>query len=276
MEIVKKIAKNIGLLFLVLVILSAGSIGESVVELILPDAYVGLILGIIVRIAIVCVLSWLTADKLLKISPEELGIRLKISPLWLVPAIALPATVLLFYVILPGDPYVSGETTLPKALIFAVFGVGLSAGITEEIVFRGVLFRYMQKTLGNKAAVIVSAVLFACAHIMNMEQFDLTDLVLLMLAGSSVAVMFTFMALKSKSLLPGMITHSLWNALIIGSIFGVGDIVNGAANKSYIIIPVESSSKLLTGGNFGIEAALPGIIGYIIISVLLCMKKEEK
>lgn len=146
----------------------------------------------------------------------------------------------------------------------------------KELVFRGMILRYMQRTLGLKAAVILPSLLFACAHIMNMESFNLTDLVLLILAGSSVAVMFTLFALKSDSIYPGAFAHAAWNTLIIGGIFGIGDTVNGMGNDSYIIIPIQSANKLLTGGNFGVEAALPAIIGYIAVALMIgfLVKKE--
>ena len=63
--------------------------------------------------------------------------------------------------------------------------------------------------------------------------------------------------------------HTVWNTLIIGGVFGIGDIVNGLSNESYIIIPVKSTSKLLTGGNFGVEAALPAIVGFISAALLI-------
>ena len=148
----------------------------------------------------------------------------------------------------------------------------------KELVFRGMILRYMQRTLGLKAAVILPSLLFACAHIMNMESFNLTDLVLLILAGSSVAAMFTLFALQSDSIYPGAFAHAAWNILIIGGVFGIGDTVNGMANDSYIIIPIQSANKLLTGGNFGVEAALPAIIGYIAVALMIgfLVKKESK
>ena len=90
--------------------------------------------------------------------------------------------------------------------------------------------------------------------------------------------MFTFFALNSDSIWPGALAHSLWNFFIIGNVFGIGEIVNGKPNTSYIIIPVNSASKLLTGGNFGVEAALPSIIGYILVSIciyLICKNKKD-
>ncbi|MBO6099993.1 MAG: CPBP family intramembrane metalloprotease [Spirochaetaceae bacterium] len=124
-------------------------------------------------------------------------------------------------------------------------------------------------------AVIVPAILFACLHILNMTNFNLLDLILLILAGSSVSIMFTLFALESNSIWPGALAHSLWNLLIIGNVFGIGGIVNGEKNNSYIVIPVESTSTLLTGGNFGVEAALPAIIGYILVSVIVYMRIKK-
>ena len=50
-----------------------------------------------------------------------------------------------------------------------------------------------------------------------------------------------------------------------------GEIVDGKPNDSYIIIPVEFSSKFLTGGNFGVEAAIPAIIGYILATLFIVL-----
>lgn len=68
------------------------------------------------------------------------------------------------------------------------------------------------------------------------------------------------------------------NILIIGGVFGIGDTVNGMANDSYLIIPIQSTNKLLTGGNFGVETALPAIIGYIAVALMIgfLVKKEFK
>lgn len=49
-------------------------------------------------------------------------------------------------------------------------------------------------------------------------------------------------------------------------------------NDSYLIIPIQSTNKILTGGNFGVEAALPAIIGYMAVALLIgfSVKKEFK
>ena len=266
-----KILKNIGVILLSICVFLAGELVQELLQMLFSDDYLKYIIPCIVRIIVTVVLAVLISSKVLKIAPEELGIKFKkIDIRLIILSIVLPLAVLAFYIfILPGKSYVAKEGKLIPSIVSGFFGVGISAGITEELVFRGMIFRYMKKTLGVKPAIIVPAVLFASVHITNMQTFDLTDLILLLLAGSSVAIMFTSMALKSGSIYPGALAHTLWNTLIIGGVFGIGEIVNGVENDSYTIIPVESGSKLLTGGNFGVEAALPGIIGYIIVSIIV-------
>lgn len=271
MEKTKVIGKNIGVIALSIIVLIIGGIAENIAKQCFSGQYLQLIIPALVRIAVTIVLAWFVSSKLLKIDSDELGLKIKKIDIKLVLiSLALPILVLVFYAyILPGQAYVARPGTFWMSLITAIFSLGITAGICEELIFRGMIFRYMKKTLGLKVAVIIPAILFACAHIMNMQTFDLIDLVLLILAGSSAAVMFTLFALKSGSIYPGALAHTVWNTLIIGGVFGIGDIVNGLSNESYIIIPVKSTSKLLTGGNFGVEAALPAIVGFISAALLI-------
>ena len=281
MNLFKSILKNIGVIVLSIIVFIPGSLVQNTILTIFNFQNLACIISCILRITITVLLAWLVSAKVLKINAESLGLKLKAIKLPLIIlAILLPLAILLFYAyILPGKPYIANEGKLLNYLINGFFNIGLPAGICEELIFRGMIFRYMKKTLGQKAAVIIPAVLFACLHILNMQTFNLLDLILLILAGSSVSIMFTLFALNSNSIWYGALAHSLWNFLIIGNIFGIGEIVNGKPNASYIIIPVKSASKLLTGGNFGVEAALPSIIGYILVSIciyLICKNKKEK
>ena len=278
MQAIKLIGKNIGVIVLSILVLIIGAIAEGLVQEYFSGQYLRLVVPAFVRIAVTIALAYFASSKLLKMSVEDLGLKLKKMDIkLLLISIALPLIVLAFYAyVLPGKAYIAKPGSFWISLIRGVFSFGITAGICEELVFRGMIFRYMQRTAGLKAAVILPSLLFACAHIMNMESFNLTDLVLLILAGSSVAVMFTLFALKTASIYPGAFAHTVWNTLIIGGVFGIGDMVNGMGNDSYIIIPIQSTNKLLTGGNFGVEAALPAIIGYIAVALMIgfLVKKE--
>ena len=278
MDLVKDILRNMAVIALSVAVFLAGSFSQYILSPLIADKTLGLVVPCAIRILVTLLLAWAVSEKILKIDAESLGLKLrKFEFSWIAVSLLLPLLVLAFYTfVLPGKAFVAKEGGLSGSLLYGFFCVGLPAGVTEELVFRGMIFRYMKKSLGEKTAVIVPAILFACVHIMNMQAFDLTDLTLLVLAGSSVAVLFTLMALKSGSIWPGALAHTLWNFLIIGKVFGIGDVVNGSANDSYIIIPVESASKLLTGGNFGVEVALPSVAGYILATVFVCLPHKGR
>lgn len=91
----------------------------------------------------------------------------------------------------------------------------LFVGFLEEIIFRGFLFRAMAKD-NLKSAIVVSSLTFGIGHIINL--FNGAELVstLCQIVG---AVGFGFMCvmifIKSKSLLPCIITHSVFNMLSV-------------------------------------------------------------
>ena len=88
-------------------------------------------------------------------------------------------------------------------------------GFLEELIFRGLLFQAMAKD-GVKSAIIVSSVTFGIGHIVNLVNGSgaelLSNLLQVMYA---VAIGFAFVMLywKTKSLLPCIIVHSVFNAL---------------------------------------------------------------
>jgi membrane protease YdiL (CAAX protease family) len=51
--------------------------------------------------------------------------------------------------------------------IFMVFGWAIFASVWEEVVFRGVVLRFIEKHIGTIAAIILSAVLFGMPHMFN-------------------------------------------------------------------------------------------------------------
>ena len=100
------------------------------------------------------------------------------------------------------------ETALYVLSMFCV-------GFLEEMIFRGLLFQAMAKD-GVRSAIIVSSITFGIGHIVNLFNGSgaqlLPNLLQVMYA---VAIGFAFVMIycKTKSLMPCMITHSVFNAL---------------------------------------------------------------
>lgn len=91
----------------------------------------------------------------------------------------------------------------------------LNIGFIEEIIFRGFLFKMMEKE-NVKSAIVVSAITFGIGHIINLlNGADLIPTLLQICYATSIGFLFVIIFYKSKSLVPCIITHSVVNALSI-------------------------------------------------------------
>ncbi len=104
-----------------------------------------------------------------------------------------------------------------KVIIFHILTM-LNVGFIEEIIFRGFLFRLVEK-INLKRAIIVSSITFGIGHIVNLlNGADLIPTLVQICYAIAIGYLFVTIFHKSKSLIPCIITHSLINSL---SIFNV-------------------------------------------------------
>lgn len=91
----------------------------------------------------------------------------------------------------------------------------LNIGFIEEIIFRGFLFKMMEKD-NVKAAIAVSSITFGIGHIINLfNGAELIPTLLQICYAMSVGYLFVIIFVKSKSIVPCIIAHSLNNSLSI-------------------------------------------------------------
>ena len=91
----------------------------------------------------------------------------------------------------------------------------LNIGFLEETIFRGFLFKMMEKD-NVKSAIIVSSITFGIGHIVNLlNGADLVPTLLQISYAISLGFLFVIIFYKSKSLVPCIIAHFLINALSI-------------------------------------------------------------
>ena len=104
-----------------------------------------------------------------------------------------------------------------KSIVFYILNM-LNVGFIEEIIFRGFLFKMMEKDNLRKA-IIVSSITFGVGHIINLFMgAELIPTLLQICYATSIGYLFVTIFYKSKSLVPCIITHSIMNAL---SLFNV-------------------------------------------------------
>ena len=102
----------------------------------------------------------------------------------------------------------------PKEIVFHILTM-LNIGFIEEIIFRGFLFKMMEKD-NIKAAIAVSSVTFGIGHIVNLfNGAQIVPTLLQICYAMSIGYLFVVIFVKSKSVVPCIIAHSVNNSLSI-------------------------------------------------------------
>ena len=111
----------------------------------------------------------------------------------------------------PGDsPIERLLTTTPSIVVFVIFGIAF-APLLEEVIFRGFLFAALADVYGFRAAVPVTAVLFAGLHVSQLRGNWPAVLVIFL-----VGYVLTLVRQRTNSLIPSVIMHTAYNAMIFG------------------------------------------------------------
>ena len=104
----------------------------------------------------------------------------------------------------------------PKEIVLFILTM-LEVGFIEEILFRGFLFKTIEKD-DQKTAIIITSLTFGIGHIVNLlNGADFIPTLIQIIYSVSVGYLFVKILIKTKSLWPCIITHSLLNALSIFS-----------------------------------------------------------
>ena len=245
----------------------------------LQSSLLSIVIRPILTILVVSSLLYLYIVKILKKPASDFRIcRPKNIIVWILCAVALPLCVSAFFIcFVPGTFAASGlnPEQIIQRILNAVLNTCLVAGITEELLFRGFIMRLLEVRWNKSIAILAPSVLFGLLHIFNLERFNFMDMAVLLIAGTSVGIMFSMIAYQSGSIWASAAVHGLWNLIIIGRILEIGI----DPGKSIFTYQLSTNSLLLTGGAFGIEASLPAIIGYglvIILACTLCSKNAVK
>lgn len=136
----------------------------------------------------------------------------------------------------------------------------LVAGILEEIVFRGLLFRLSSKIVGTWGALLFTAALFGAAHAFNRGATVGSSLAIAIEAGVLLGAAY---ATTERLWLPiGL--HIGWN-FTEGSIFSMS--VSGTSLSAGLIQGSLSGPRILTGGQFGPEASIVAVIICVLASL---------
>ncbi len=133
-----------------------------------------------------------------------------------------------------------------------IIDVGIWAGIVEEILLRGVVLRMLEELFGSWAAILLSGLIFGFLHAGNPNADWWSSTAIAIEAGLLFGVLFCL----TRSLWVVIGLHAAWN-IAQGPIYGVT--VSGIAQHGIINAQI-AGPWWLTGGSFGLEAALTSVI----------------
>ena len=138
----------------------------------------------------------------------------------------------------------------------------------EEIIFRGIVLRFIGIRWNVVAALVISSVLFGLLHMNNhgMTWLGIIGIILIgFMLGSSY--------LYSGSIWMPLGIHWIWNVLE-DTIFGSA--VSGVSDSGSMIQAQFHGSDLMTGGSCGIEASVVTMVFAVIITAYFLLRSKEK
>jgi uncharacterized protein len=161
---------------------------------------------------------------------------------------------------------VTGNNGWPAML--AILPACILAGVLEEVLIRGIVFRILEQWLGSWVALLISAVIFGVLHLLNPGATFLNAAAISIEAGVLLAA--AYMLTRRLWLCIG--THIGWN-FTQGGIFSVA--VSGGESKG-LLQSMMVGPDWLTGGTFGAEASVVALgvcFAAGIVLIVLAIKK---
>ncbi|MEU1774794.1 type II CAAX endopeptidase family protein [Streptomyces sp. NPDC053741] len=144
-----------------------------------------------------------------------------------------------------------------------LIGFMAAAAVTEEVLFRGVLFRIIEERTGTWIALTLTGVLFGASHLLN-PNADLWGAVAIAIeAGGMLAAAYA----ATRNLWVPIGLHFGWNFAAAG-IFSTE--VSGNDTPQGLLDTVTSGPAWVTGGDFGPEGSVYSVLfGVLITAVFL-------
>ncbi len=153
-----------------------------------------------------------------------------------------------------------GTTTLLVTLV----SVAIIPGFIEEVLFRGILFRFLEQFGGSWFALALTSALFGLGHIFNPNASAFSSFAIAVEAG----VLLGGAYMLTRSLWAPIGLHAAWN-FTQGFIYDVP--VSGLDQQGLVEARL-SGPELLSGGSFGLEASIIALVLATAAGVWLVMR----
>lgn len=150
----------------------------------------------------------------------------------------------------------------------AMMTIGVGAAVTEEILFRGILLRLFEESVGTWGATIISGLAFGLLHVVNPDGSWWGGFAIAIEAGLLFAAVYAL----TRSLWWCIGLHFAWN-ITEGPIWG--SIVSGTGQAGSWFTSSWHGPEILTGGSFGLEASVIPVILWGILAVWMLVYTQR-
>ncbi len=155
-------------------------------------------------------------------------------------------------------------------LVTALIATAILPGFMEEVLFRGILFRWLEEFGGSWFALALTSALFGLGHIFNPNATALSSFAIALEAG--VLLGGAYMLTRNLWMAIGL--HAAWN-FTQGWIF---DVPVSGIDQNGLVEAQLSGPALLSGGAFGLEASVIALViatGAGVALVVLAVRQGE-
>jgi membrane protease YdiL (CAAX protease family) len=146
-------------------------------------------------------------------------------------------------------------------LLHALIAAAIFPAISEEMIFRGILFRWIEQFGGSWVALLLTSAFFGAAHLANPNASPVAAIGIAVEAG----VMLGAAYMLTRSLWLPMGIHGAWN-FAQGEVYDIP--VSGTPSDGLVQAKL-SGPPLLTGAGFGLEASLIAMVVATIFGIWL-------
>jgi uncharacterized protein len=185
-------------------------------------------------------------------APRGLAIGVLMGFLLFCALVGIAALFDVYNIVGPGDT---------RELVKDLIGMTILAAFMEELLFRGILFRWIEEFAGSWAALVVTSGLFGLAHLFNANATWASSLAITVEAGALIGGSY----MLARNLWVPMGLHAAWN-FTQGFIF---DVPVSGHDMHGLVQATLSGPVLLSGGAFGLEASIIGVVLSIPLGAVL-------
>ncbi|MFH8528814.1 lysostaphin resistance A-like protein [Streptomyces tendae] len=244
-----------------LAVLAAYAIGGAAIQAVQDNDWLTLVVGLAAAALVIYVYAWVVRKterrQALDVALE--GAAAKFGWGTLIGAGMFSAVIVNLFT--SGHYEVDGLGSIQGAIGLVGFMAGAAA--TEEIVYRGVLFRIIEEHIGTYLALGLTGLVFGLSHLLNEDATLWGAVAIAIEAGFMLAAAYA--ATRNLWLTIGV--HFGWN-FAAGGVFST--VVSGNGDSEGLLDATMSGPKLLTGGDFGPEGSVYSVgFGALLTLVFL-------